>query len=128
MTTDRQKIGRRGEEIAEEYLTSLGYQVIERNWKPKKWGEIDLIALEKDSLVFVEVKARRRDPLVKPQETVESHKIAALKRTGQLYSLEHPDLPSALRLDVVGIELDERGQPVSIELFKDAPGTFGGET
>ena len=114
----RQSLGRKGESLAAEYLQKKGYKIIERNWKPQKWGEIDLIAIDHDTLVFVEVKARSVDPQLKPYEAVTDHKIQTLKRAGFIYSQEHPQLPKALRIDVVSVEFDERQKP-KIEYFKD---------
>ena len=48
--------GKQGENIAEQYLKELGYKIIERNWKYSRIGEIDIIAQDKDTVVFVEVK------------------------------------------------------------------------
>ena len=116
------EIGRIGEEIATKYLKKHGYEILERNFKSKRWGEIDIVALEDDTLVFVEVKARIGSKYGHPVEAVTPHKLQALKRTGQYYVMEHPDLPKALRIDVVAIVLDKKTRdPLKIELFLDAP-------
>ena len=54
------EIGRAGEDLAQKYLSSLGYKILERNWRWRRC-EIDLIALHEDQVVFVEVKTRGRD-------------------------------------------------------------------
>lgn len=114
-------IGRKGEEIAVDYLKKHGYEVVERNFRSRRWGEIDIVAIDGDTLVFVEVKARAGLKYGPPQEAVTPFKLSALKRTGQYYKLEHPELPEALRIDVVAIVLDkDRHEPLKIELFKDA--------
>ncbi len=114
-------IGQLGEEIAEKYLKKHGYKVIERNFRSRRWGEIDIVAVEDDVLVFVEVKARVGSKYGEPVEAVTPFKLRALKRTGQYYKMEHPDLPEALRIDVVAIMLDkDTHEPLKIELFKDA--------
>lgn len=114
----RQSLGKKGESIAAGFLSKKGYKIIERNWRPQKWGEIDLIAIDCDTLVFVEVKARSADPQLKPYEAVTEHKIQTLKRAGQAYFMDHPELPKPLRIDVVSVEFKENGK-VEIELFKD---------
>ncbi len=115
------EIGQKGEEIAEQYLKKHGYEVLERNFRSKRWGEIDIVAIDKDTLVFVEVKTREGTKYGEPVEAVTPFKLRALERTGQYYQAEHPNLPEALRIDVVAIMLGkETGEPVKIQLFKDA--------
>ncbi len=114
-------IGSLGEELATKYLKKRGYEILERNFRSRRWGEIDIVAIEDDVLVFVEVKARVGSKYGEPVEAVTPFKLRALKRTGQYYKMEHPDLPEALRIDVVAIMLDkDTHEPLKIELFKDA--------
>ena len=114
-------VGKQGEEIAAKYLKRHGYEVIERNFRSKRWGEIDIVAIENDTLVFVEVKARVGSKYGEPVEAVTPFKLRALERTGQYYKAEHPDLPDDLRIDVVAIVLGkDTGEPLKIELFEDA--------
>lgn len=77
-----------------------------------------MIAIDNDTLVFVEVKARSSDPQLKPYEAVTEHKIQTLKRAGWIYSQDHPELSKALRIDVVSVEFAENGK-AEIELFRD---------
>lgn len=115
------EIGRIGEEIATKYLKRHGYKVLERNFRSRRWGEIDIVATKDGVLVFVEVKTREGMAYGEPVEAVTPFKIQALKRAGQYYKAEHPDLPDALRIDVVSIILDpETHEPKKIELFLDA--------
>ncbi len=86
--------GKRGYgELGEEYATNLlkwkGYQILKRNFK-SKLGEIDLIAIDEETLVFVEVKTRWSKKYGKPEEAVTPKKLERIKRIGQLYSLTHP--------------------------------------
>ena len=88
---------------------------------PGGGGEIDIVAVDNDVLVFVEVKARVGSKYGEPQEAVTPFKLRSLKRAGQYYKMEHPDLPEALRIDVVAVVLDkDTGEPLKIELFKSA--------
>lgn len=119
--SDNIEIGKKGEEIATKYLKRQGYEILERNFRSKRWGEIDIVAIKDDVLVFVEVKTRVGSKYGEPVEAVTPFKLRALKRTGQYYKMEHPDLPEALRIDVVAIVLDKNtDEPLKIELFKDA--------
>jgi len=56
------EIGQVGEDFAHKYLSSIGFKILERNWRWRKC-EIDLIAFHKDKLVFIEVKTRGRNPI-----------------------------------------------------------------
>ena len=115
------EIGRIGEDIATKYLKRHGYKVIDRNFRSKRWGEIDIVATKDDVLVFVEVKTREGTKHGEPVEAVTPFKLGALKRAGQYYKMEHPEAPEALRIDVVSIILDpETHEPKKIELFLDA--------
>ena len=115
------EVGKKGEEIAAKYLKKHGYKVLEHNFRSKRWGEIDIVATKDDVLVFVEVKARVGSKYGEPQEAVTPFKLRALQRTGQYYKMEHPNLPEALRIDVIAIMLDkDTREPLKIELFEDA--------
>ena len=69
MSIQRQKLGRRGEEAAAEFLTQQGYQILDRNFRTPT-GEIDIIAQEKDTLCFVEVRTRTADWPGHPFESI----------------------------------------------------------
>lgn len=114
------KIGSIGEDLAEEYLQKKGYKILERNYRPKRWGEIDLVAIEDEATVFVEVKTRLPADYGEPQEAVDRHKIQTLIRAGWYFKMENPDTPDTLRIDVVAIILDPASQKAQkLEHFKD---------
>lgn len=115
-TTD---IGRGGENLACEYLENHGYQILERNWQPRGRGEVDIIARNDDTLVFIEVKVRGPGSLETPQESISPRKIHLLKNMAQLYIKIHPDSPRALRIDFVGISFPEGKNQPKIELFRN---------
>lgn len=114
-------IGSLGEEIAKDYLEKRGYEVLERNFRSRRWGEIDLVAVEDNTTVFVEVKTRVSTDYGEPQEAVTPFKIRSLKRAGLYFKLTHPETPDALRIDVVAVILNAKTKkPLKIEVFKDA--------
>ena len=84
----RGKLGRRGEAIAVSFLKRQGYKIIERNYR-SKLGEIDIIAREKDNIVFVEVKTRRSDDFGLPQEAVSYRKQYRLTKIALGYLAYH---------------------------------------
>ena len=94
--------GKRAEEIASELLVEKGYKILQRNFR-SRFGELDLIALDRDTLVFVEVKARKNRKFGLPQEAVTKSKLWKIKKTAEYYSLLHPTLPKKLRIDVVAL-------------------------
>lgn len=110
--------GKLGEDIAVAYLKKQGYQIVERNFRIRG-GEIDIIAIDSDTLAFVEVKTRRSDKFGSPLEAITPWKLRALIRSAQFYKVKHPKLPESMRIDGVGIVLDYASNPASIELVKN---------
>ena len=113
--------GKEGEELAISYLNSLGYKILERNFK-KRYGEIDIIALEKETLVFIEVKTRWSKRFGPPEEAVTPWKIKSIIRTAQYFKMLHPELPDAMRIDVVAVDLSPGGGEKKIKLIKNVTG------
>ena len=109
-----------GEDKACEYLKKLNFKIIERNFR-KGYGEIDIIALDKDVLVFIEVKTRTSDKFGTPLEAITYWKLKSLIKTAQYYKMTHPNLPESLRIDAVSVLLN--GQEVQdIELTRNISG------
>lgn len=95
-TSESQKIGELGEDIACRFLMKHGFSVIERNYT-KKWGEIDIIARDKQGIHFIEVKAVSRkggavsqetSDRYKPEDNIHPWKVQRLSRVIQTYLLE----------------------------------------
>jgi putative endonuclease len=105
----RRQLGNWGEEQAARYLRAQGYEIIERNWRCAA-GELDLIAWEREHLVFVEVRTRRGRTYGTPEESVTPTKQAKLIELAQTYMQKHPELECAWRIDVVAVEL-KGGRP-----------------
>lgn len=105
---------RLGEKIASEFLAKKGYKIIERNFR-KGYGEIDIIAIFDNTLIFVEVKTRTTDKFGTPFEQIAYFKLKALERTAQFYKKLHPKLPEALRIDAVAVVLDTNMNKSSVE-------------
>ena len=99
---DRIALGRRGERIAERHLRRHGYRILERNFRGAG-AEIDLVAMDGETLVFVEVKTRRTARTGMPQEAVNSHKQRHLRRAGEVYAQRHRAHDRPIRFDVVAI-------------------------
>jgi putative endonuclease len=92
-------VGKLGEELAAEYLVKKGYKVIERNFSTR-FGEIDLICLDKDTLVFVEVKTKNGTNFGRPEEMVNRRKILKIRNMAVVYM---KGVERKCRIDVVGV-------------------------
>jgi len=111
-------LGKLGESLAEKYLRSKGYKIIEKNFH-KRYSEIDLICKEGNTLVFVEVKTRKTYIYGTPLEAITPWKLQSLIHAAHYYKLLHPELPDSLRIDVLSITLKEDDQVDSIEHIKN---------
>lgn len=104
----------RGEDLATKFLKNKGYKIIERNFR-KGYGEIDIIAVHKNTLVFIEVKTRTTNLYGSPLEQISYFKLKTLIKTAQFYKVLNPRLPEALRIDGVSVILDENNGTSKIE-------------
>ncbi|MDA3937675.1 MAG: YraN family protein [Actinomycetota bacterium] len=101
---DKQELGRKGEDAATAYLERVGLTVVERNWSTKS-GEIDIVALDGETLVLVEVKTRRSMRTGTPEEAVSPTKQKRLIRLARAYLASTGIEPLAVRFDVIGIRV-----------------------
>lgn len=104
-------LARKGEEIASKYLKKIGYKIIDRNFRARN-TEIDIVALDKDTLVFVEVKTRSSNQFGTPFEQIAYWKIKSLIKAAEHYKLTHPNLPELLRIDAVSVLFKSKGYEV----------------
>ena len=104
-------LGERGEREAAGFLRRKGYRVLARRYRTRR-GEIDLIARDGDTLVFVEVKTRR---VGAPAEAVTLQKQRRLARAAYEFAREHRGLGERARFDVVAIVWPDDRLPPSIE-------------
>jgi putative endonuclease len=103
-----------GEDLAANFLKEKDYKIIDRNFR-KGYGEIDIIAIHKNVLVFIEVKTRTSNQFGTPFEAITPSKLRTLTKTAQFYKALNPKLPAALRLDAISVLLDNLGNVVDIE-------------
>ena len=109
-----------GEDKACEFLRKLGFKILERNYR-KTYGEIDIIAIDKDVLAFIEVKTRTSGQFGTPLESITHWKLKSLIKTAQFYKLTHRNLPDALRIDAVSVILNCQ-EVQSIKLTRNISG------
>jgi putative endonuclease len=108
-------LGRYGEDRAATYLTDLGYEIIDRNWRCRS-GEIDLVARDRDRLVFVEVKTRNGNGYGHPFEAITPDKVARLRRLVAEWCKSREIGSAKIRLDAVSVLVS--GGRVNIEHLK----------
>jgi putative endonuclease len=116
----RHSLGRRGEQLAAEHFERLGYQVIARNHRTR-FGEIDLVLADLDTLVFCEVKTRRAGSGT-PWDALDERKRKQVRSMGAAWLAEVHERPrtSQLRFDAVGVVLDAHGALVSLDHLEGA--------
>jgi putative endonuclease len=115
----RQRLGQWGERIAALHLEARGYAILDRNWRCGA-GEIDLVARDAETVVFVEVKTRRGRAYGAPEEALTPRKAEKLMRLGQQYVYEHDLGDVDWRIDLIAVELDERGRMLRCEHIPNA--------
>jgi putative endonuclease len=123
MTAARQNMGRQAEDLVARRLAAAGWDLLARNARTRH-GELDIVAREGRTLVFLEVKAGRRGAAYGPERpalAVDVRKQRRIRRLAAAWLAEHPDAPScaSIRFDVVGVTFD-RGKVVEIEHLRDA--------
>lgn len=94
--------GERGERAAAKFLKRQGYKIVERNYATP-WGEIDLVALDGSTIVFVEVKTRKSDIAGRPEEAVTLDKQRRLTNMALSYLKKRKLLGFSARFDVVAV-------------------------
>jgi putative endonuclease len=102
--TEKKKKGWAEEERAAKFLAELGYRIVKRNFKYGNVGEIDIVALDGDVLVFVEVKGRDNYNYGTPEESINVRKQAQLKRVARFYYHVNGIQEQVCRFDVVAID------------------------
>ncbi len=110
--------GRRGEDLAHRFLQRQGYTVVARNYRPASGaGEIDLVAWDGPTLVFVEVKTRTSEEFGAPERAVDGEKEKHLLRAARSYAHRAGMGMERARFDIVSVVL---GEPPRLELIRDA--------
>lgn len=113
----RIRMGKLGEDLAVAYLQKAGYRILEQNYRCL-YGEVDIIALDGDFIVFIEVKSRKSERFGQPQEAVGLEKQKKLSRIS-LYYLQQKRLENHnARFDVMAVKLLPDG--TRIELIRNA--------
>lgn len=113
MPSRRQQYGRKSEALAARHLEKRGYRIIEKNYRTKH-GEIDIIAREEDTVVFVEVKARRNNRFGNPKRAVTTEKQRKISMVALQYLKTTGQLKARARFDVVAVHPSADGERVEV--------------
>jgi len=116
---ERRSTGALGEKLARNFLKKKGYGLVESNYRCRE-GEIDIIACQKDYLVFVEVRTRSNLKFGSPEESITGAKAEHLKKAALYYCQTHDKMSAPWRIDLVAVELDSANKLKRIELIQDA--------
>ncbi len=122
-------VGGRGEDDALKYLRSKGYAILEQNWYNKvgkRLGEVDIIARDDDSIIFVEVKSRcsrqsiqgsaANTQSVLPQENITPQKLQKISKVAQVYIKEQNLWQMNWRVDAITVVYHEKAEPQIVHL------------
>ncbi len=104
--------GSKGEQIAMRHLKGLGFEILEMNYRFQH-GEIDIVALDGDTLVFCEVKMRTGDQFGDPEYAITQKKQQQLRKTAKGYLYEHEINEQDCRFDVVAIRMNKRAHEIN---------------
>lgn len=116
----RRQFGAQAEAIARERLEALGYTTIATNWRFGH-GELDIVMLDGDEVVFVEVKARRSEVAGRAEEGVSQKQIRSLLNTGERFMEQHPEFAGRFwRHDLVAMTMDYSGAPIEYAHYHNA--------
>jgi putative endonuclease len=108
---DNRALGQQGEEIAAAYLKGLRFKILDRNFRCKG-GEVDIIARDGKTLVFVEVKTRRNLSFGPPQLAVTPFKQRQISKAALTWLAKNKMFGASARFDVISILLPENQDPV----------------
>lgn len=130
-TSNTQKVGQLGEDVACKYLIKHGFSIIERNYT-RKWGEIDIIATKDDVLYFIEVKARKVGPTffeenykflisqeIRPEENMHAWKMMRLRRVVETYLISQRIGNINWRFDVLLVYLDTDNRKARVKVVEN---------
>ena len=114
----KQQTGNYGEDLACKFLQKQGYKILERNYRIRG-GEIDIVAKDKKTLVFVEVKTRYSHEYGLPEESITPWKIKALLKTARFYIQKIKWGEKEYRLDFVSVDFADSRENPKIEIIKN---------
>jgi len=124
MTTARRKTGQRAEDLVAGRLAAAGWEIVERNARTRH-GELDIVARDGRTLVFIEVKAGREGSAFGPERpilAIDTRKQRQVRRLASAWMAAHRGLPpyAQIRFDAIGVTFDRAGRAVEVEHIEGA--------
>jgi putative endonuclease len=124
MTVARRRTGEIAEELVARRLAAVGWEIIERNARTR-YGELDIVARDGRTLVFIEVKGARQDTRFGPEKpilSIDLRKQRRVRRLATAWMSERRDKPlyKEIRFDAVGVTLGRDDRPLDVEYVKGA--------
>ena len=117
----RRDTGILGEKLAKDFLKKRGYRIQETNYRCPQ-GEIDIVANHQDFMVFAEVRTKTGLEFGSPEESITAAKKERMGAAAFHYRQTHDNLPPLWRIDVVAVELNQKGELSRVELIENAVG------
>lgn len=119
--TEKQKIGKLGEDIASRFLVKRGYSILERNYL-KRTGEIDVVCRKNNKIYFVEIKSVSRENIshdsYRPEDNIHEAKIQRLNRTIQIY-LAEKEIEDDWEIVILTVIVDSKSHTAKVKLLTD---------
>jgi len=124
MTVARRRTGAIAEDLVARRLAAAGWEIVERNARTR-YGELDIVARDDDTLVFIEVKAAREGTQFGPERpilSVDFRKQRRVRRLATAWMSERRGQPpyEEIRFDAVGVTLDRAGRATAVDYVKGA--------
>ncbi len=124
MTVARRRTGQIAEDLVAQRLDAAGWQIVERNARTR-YGELDIVARDGRTLVFIEVKAAREGTQFGPEKpilSIDFRKQRRVRRLATAWMSERRNVPryEEIRFDAVGVTLDRAGRPTDYEYIRGA--------
>ena len=119
MPSPKSRLGESGERLARRHLLSLGCSILAANYR-SQWGEVDIVARHKDTILFVEVKTRRSTSFGVPEESITPAKTEKLIATAETYLEEHNLSNHHWRIDLITVQTDPTGRLLPLRHLKNA--------
>ncbi len=105
------QLGKAGEKFVADFLRSKGYIIIKHNWRDSRYGEIDIVAENRENIVFVEVKTRQTDSLVSGVEAIDINKQRRTKNASDMFMKRiRTDLPPRIDVAEVTVISEDNGE------------------
>jgi len=114
----RHSLGQNGEDLAANFLEKKSYSILTKNFRTP-YGEIDLVAQQANTIVFVEVKTRKSRSLGPPEISITPRKIDHIRSAAEFYIQENSEKATEWRIDVISIQLLVNEAPIIVH-FENA--------